>query len=171
MAQAPVSYRSEAHKQHSPDGEIKLFTFTHPSLAVPIRVCSGYTQRLSLEPLKYGVISNGVAFEYLNISDVWPDDVKDSPPKASITLENITYGMTQIARGITGPQATVSIAIVMHSAPNVVVGQFNGLKIRGASGDENSVTFDISAESDYDEPTGRLMAKDQFPGLHGIRSA
>lgn len=171
MAQLPLAFRSEAHKERSTDGEIKLFTITHASLGTPIYIANRWTQLLSTEPLKYGVISSGVTYEYMALSDEWPDDIKGAPARATITVDNVASGMVAIARAITGSAADVAIKIVMESEPDVAVANWTGLKIRNARFDENSVTFTLSSDAEWHEPMGRLMTKDQFPGLHGIRSA
>ena len=171
MAQLPLAFRREAEKQNSADGEIKLFEITHPSLATPIRVASKGIVRISVDPVKYGVVSNGVTYEADELQDIWPDDTKDSPSRASLTLDNIANAMVKKARSITGELADVSIKIVMQSAPDVVVGQFTGLKIRSARGDENSVTFNLSTDAELDEPMNYIQGRDRSPGLHGTRSA
>ncbi|MFV0301558.1 MAG: hypothetical protein ACK5IP_11880, partial [Paracoccus sp. (in: a-proteobacteria)] len=74
--------------------------------------------------------------------------------------------MVQIIRSFTEP-ATVSIAVVLASSPNVVEAEWTGLQITSADITAGEIVLTLSRDEIEMEPfpAGR-MTKHRFPGLH-----
>jgi hypothetical protein len=170
MPLIPLTTRRAMHSEQTGEVEVMLVTVTHPNLDAPVRVSSDPTQRLSVDPLRYGTISNGVEYPFVLMSAILPDDTKGSPPRTALVFDNIDSDMVALARSFINP-ATADIDVVLASAPDFVTQRYAGLKITRSNYDETSVTFDLSREHLTFEPFGARQTKVFFPGLHGIASA
>ncbi|MFO1126382.1 MAG: hypothetical protein U1E25_14635 [Methylocystis sp.] len=165
-----MTIRQSMYAEHSEECEVALVTITHPSLAVPVRLSSDPTERLSVDPLRYGTRSGGNEFEFVNLSAIVPDDRKGTPPRVALILENVGFDVIEVAQSFTNI-ATAAIDLVLASAPNLVIQSYRGLRIVRCSFDEASATFDLSREPFVSEPFGGRQTKSFFPGLHGLPSA
>ncbi len=170
MAVIPLTVRSAMYAEHSEECEVALVTITHPDLDAPVRVSSDPTERLSVEPLRYGTRSGGNEFEFVMMSAIVPDDRKGTPPRVALVFENVGFDVVEVAQSFTDP-ATASIELVLASAPNLVIQAYRGLRIVRCTIDESSATFDLSREPFVSEPFSARQTKNFFPGLHGIPSA
>ena len=94
-----------------------------------------------------------------------PSDVEDAPAAATFVLENVDSDIAVQLRSFTDP-ATVHIAIVLASTPDLVEVQWRDLKLVAADGDAAEITLTISRSPIEDEavPMDRFT-KDRFPGL------
>lgn len=151
--------------------EIGLIRITHPDIAEVVRLSTDPTERITTEPLVYGthstwLTSDGSPFLFCLVSLAVPGDQDDSPPQASLVFENVDNDVAALLRSVTD-RATVDIAVVLASSPNVVEAEFLGFKLVSASGDASSVTLSISLDPVTAEPwpKGR-MTRQRFPGLH-----
>lgn len=153
--------------------EVALFLIEHPLLAEPVRLSTDPTSRLSTEPLAYGTRSTWMGsdpltepFLFVLASAELPSDQADTPTAAAIVLENVTNEIAHVLRSFTD-RATVHMAVVLASSPDLVEAEFRGLKIISAEGDAGEVTLSISRAPIEDEtvPVDRFT-KDRFPGLH-----
>ncbi len=63
-------------------------------------------------------------------------------------------------------RATVDLAIVLASSPDLVEAEWRGLKLMTAEGDAGDVTFTFSREPLSQEPyPADRMTRQRFPGL------
>ena len=156
--------------------EIVLIGIEHPDLDELIKLSTDPTERLSIEPLKYGTRSAWLADEYPEEADepfkfvlvsTWlPSDKDDAPAAATIILDEIDANIAEAFRSTT-EQATVHMAVVLASSPDDVEMEHRGLKLVSADGDANQVRLTITREPITEEswPAHR-MTKQRFPGLH-----
>jgi hypothetical protein len=170
MPYIPLSARRSMFEERSPELEVLLVTITHVDLDEPVRLSSDPTERLSTDPLIYGTTSNGNEFLFVLMGAILPDDRKGSPPRTSLTFDNIDSRYVELARSFTSP-AYVDLKVVFASAPNLVTQHYTGLRMTRVSYDESSMTFDISRELFLSEPFGARQTKNFFPGLHGLPNA
>lgn len=170
MPYIPLSARRTMFEERTPELEVLLVTITHPDLDEPIRLSSDPTERLSTDPLVYGTTSNALEYLFVLMGAVLPDDRKGSPPKTSLTFDNIDSTYVELARSFTSP-AYVDLKVVFASAPDLVTQHYAGLRMTRVSFDESSLTFDVSRELFLSEPFGAPQSKQFFPGLHGLPSA
>ncbi|MHC2016303.1 hypothetical protein [Methylobacterium sp. CM6247] len=146
---------------------VLLVTIRHPSLASPVYLSSDPTARISVEPLVYGTKHAGNDYLFVLVGAVLPDDQRDSPPKTTLTFENVDKDMAAVLRGVTpGTYASVDLEVVLARSPEVTEASFT--KLRGVRGsyDAAQVSLDISREPFTSEPMpdGR-MTSSRFPSL------
>jgi hypothetical protein len=145
---------------------VALVTISHEDWEEPVRLSSDPTQRLSLDPLRYGTVSNGVEYDFVLMQLIMPDDQEDSPRSAALSFENVDADMAAVIRSVKTP-AVVDILMVLASAPDAVEGEFRGFKgVRGTF-DINQVGLDISLDPITGEPwPAHRMTQGRFPGLY-----
>lgn len=169
MPLVSLSMRASAYAEETPDVAIVLVTITHPSLAAPVYLSSDPTQRLSVDPLAYGTISNGVTYQFVLMSAIVPGDGNDTSSKAQLELENVESDMVKVMRSFTD-YATVDFKLVMASNPDFVERHFPDRRIAKATATAEKVTLDIirwpiEMESIMESwPSGR-QTRSRFPGL------
>jgi hypothetical protein len=170
MAVIPLTVRSAMYAEHSEEVEVALVTITHPDLDAPVLVSSDPTERLGVDPLRYGTTSRGNEYEHVVMSAIVPDDRKGTPPRVALVFENVGFDVVEVAQSFTNP-ATASIELVLASAPDTVIQAYRGLRIVRCTFDDATATFDLSREPFTSEPFGGRQTKNFFPGLHGLASA
>lgn len=153
--------------------EVALILIEHPELTAPIRLSTDNTERISDDPLVYGTRStwrgaNPATEPYLWIvaSAVLPGDAEDAPASARIAVENLDIEMVELVRSFTDP-ATVSLAVVLASSPNVIEAEWSGLQLASADITGSEIVLSLSRDEVELEafPPGR-MTRHKFPGLH-----
>lgn len=137
----------------SDDTLIVLLTITGEGVATPIRLADNYLQRLSetADEVTYGVMSRGYPYVFLPFGLTPPTEEHSAGPRCSITLHDVTRYLTPIIRTISSAP-TVLIELVLASNPDVVEVSFPGFLLGGIGYDENTVTGELTVESDATEP-------------------
>lgn len=152
---------------------VVLLEILHPDLERPLRLSTDNTERLSIAPLYYGTRStwrgaDPVEDPYLWVvaSTLLPSDVEDSPATGTLILENLDKEMVTIVRSFTDI-ATINMAVVLASSPDLVEVEYLGLEILSADITAGEISLRFSREEIEQEyfPGGR-MSRDRFPGLH-----
>lgn len=152
---------------------VVLFELKHPSLEKPIRLSTDNTERLSSDPLYYGTRStwrgaDPITDPYLWIvaSTLLPSDQEDSPATGTLVLENLDAEMVNLVRSYTDI-ATISLAVVLASSPDLVEDEYTDLEILSADINAGEISLSFSREEIEQEyfPAGRT-SRDRFPGLH-----
>lgn len=173
MRRLSLNARTAFDAASSAEIEVALFVIEHPSLEAPLRLSTDPTVRLSVEPLSYGTRSSWRGADpatdpYLFIlaSAQVPGDMEDAPSAGSIVIENVDNQVAAVLRSFTD-RATVHMAVVLASSPDVVEAEWSNLKLISADYDEAEATIAISRAPIEDEqaPTDRFT-KDRFPGLY-----
>lgn len=107
----------------SDDTLVTLITFyppAYPGNPTPaaIRICDNYTKRLAEyttdTELVYGVTYQDQDFIFLPVQITLPNDDTSGSPRASLTIYDVTYLLTETIRSITGP-VPVKIELVLRS--------------------------------------------------------
>ncbi len=171
MRRVSMNARAALEAGSSAEVEVTLFRITHPDLPEPIKLSTDNTEQISLEPLMYGTRSTWLGdadnpFLFLPISAMLPDDQEDTPPAALLVLEAISTEITQSLRSTTTP-ATVDMAVVLASSPNLIEQEWRGFKLMGVEGSASEITLQISRDPVFAEPwpAGR-MTRQRLPGMH-----
>lgn len=154
----------------SQEVDVVLWHITHPDLDEPVRLSTDPTERLSLEPLRYGTRStwlteDGSPFLFVLADALVPDDKADAPATAKLFLSNLDNSVASVLRSFTEP-ATVDMAVVLASSPDLVEVETLGLKLVTSEGSGDQVVLDLSREKLTAEPwpSGR-MTRSRFPGI------
>ncbi len=169
-----ISLNARAAQQDANSAEIEvvLFDITHPDLEAPIRLSTDNTEQLSEEPLIYGTRSSWRGADpetepYLWIiaSAVLPDDDAEAPAAAQLVLENLDARIVEVLRSFTG-QATVAMAVVLASSPDVIEGEWHDMRMTTSEGTAAEIVLSLGREEIELEhfPSGR-MTRQKFPGL------
>ncbi|MCM2431950.1 hypothetical protein [Agrobacterium rosae] len=173
MRRVSLNARMAQDAQASAEIYVALFQIEHPELERPIRLSTDNTERLSSDPLYYGTRStwrgaNPIRDPFLWIvaSAVMPSDLEDAPATAQLVLENLDQEIVNLVRSFTSP-ATIHMAVVMASSPNLIEAEYTDLNIISADIDAGEISLSISREEIELEyvPGGRMTAR-TFPGLH-----
>ncbi|KJF67399.1 hypothetical protein [Rhizobium nepotum] len=152
---------------------VALFEIEHPELVKPIRLSTDNTERLSSDPLYYGTRStwrgaNPITEPFLWVvaSTLLPSDQEDAPAAATLILENLDQEMVNVVRSFTTP-ATIHMAVVLASSPNLVEAEYTDLNIVSSDIDAGEISLTITREEIELElvPGGRMSAR-TFPGMH-----
>lgn len=171
MRRVSLNYRTSLDGAHSDAVEVVLIHITHPALGEPIRLSTDPTERLTVEPLAYGTRStwmtdDGSPFQFVLVDVLLPDDQEEAPPAARVALEAVDAGLASVLRQTTLP-ATVDMAVVLASEPDVVEAEFRDLRLVGAEGDAGEIVLTISRDPLTAEPSPPdRMTRARFPGLH-----
>ncbi|MET1410698.1 hypothetical protein ABVF61_00420 [Roseibium sp. HPY-6] len=173
MRRVSLNRRLLQEEHSTKEIEVALFHIEHEELSEPVRLSTDNADRLTDDPLTYGTRStfNGAnpvsePFQFVLVSADLPSDLEEAPAEAAITLENVTKGIADVLQMINS-QATVDIALVLASSPDLIEAEFRGLKLVRAEGDASEITLFLSRQPIEEEsfPSVR-MTKQRFPGLH-----
>lgn len=168
-----VSLNRRLAQDASSDGdvEIVLIKISHADLDQPILLSSDMTERLSTEPLIYGTRSAwnnpaGDPFLFLIMDINLPTDQDDAPASAELFIQAVDPRMTEIMLS-TREQASVDIAVVTASDPDLVQFEQRGLKLINADGNDFEIKITFSRDPITQEPwPPARLTKQRFPGLH-----
>lgn len=173
MRRISLNARAAHEAMASAEIEVALFVIEHPDLPSPIRLSTDNTERLTNDPVTYGTRSswrgaNPITDPYLWIiaSTVLPGESEDAPATATLILENMDAEMVELVRSFTDP-ATVHIAVVLASSPDLIEAEWSDLMIVSADINTGEISLSISRDEIELEPfpSGR-MTRNRFPGLH-----
>lgn len=172
MRRLSLNARNAHLQEHSAEVEVALFCFEHPDLDAPIRLSTDPTERLSSDPLMYGTRSEWLdadpetdPYYFVVASAELPSDLDDATSTASVVLENVSRDIAGLLLSFTS-LASVHVAVVLASSPDVVEAEFRDLKLVSAVVDAGEVSLQLSRAPIEEEtiPMDRFT-KDRFPGL------
>jgi hypothetical protein len=145
---------ASANAQQTDEVWLVLLTIAHPSLATPIRVVNN----------NESIVSRGQTYQWFPFEIELPGEDVDSPSRARLRIDNVDRTIVNTIRSISTPP-TVTLEVVLASAPNVVEVSFSGLSLREVDYDAMSVTGELVFESIFTEPVTLTMTPARFPGL------
>jgi len=142
-----------------------LITVEHEQLTAPLRFSSDPGERVSEEPLTYGVTSRDNFYTFLPITATLPDDSDGTPPAIKLVLDNVMRQAIPLLRTITTPPS-VTIEMVLASAPDTVETSFPAFDLVDTNYDQASVSVDLTIDGLTTEPyPADTFAPSGFPGL------
>ena len=141
--------------QQTDDAIIPLLTIEHPGMEDTLRFA------LNGE----NITSRGEPYLAFPFDLVVPDDSPDRPPQANLTVSNIDRQMTAFLESSVIPP-TVTIEIIMASAPDVVEAAWSGLTLRNVKYNVQSISGSLTYEKMATEgyPRG-VFSPSYFPGM------
>lgn len=167
----PLYAKVQFNKSRSLDKPLLLLTITDGSLVTPLRFSSYPVERLSVEPLKYGIVSNAENFEHC-LSGSIPSDQENSPLSSQLVLDNIDLALTDSLIDLTN-ENDAQVDLVLASAPDTLIRSFPLMMITQVDVDEVNITITlernrrIMGESSSVEPyPSGLQTYQRAPGLH-----
>jgi hypothetical protein len=118
-----------------------LITITHEALAQPVRVAANVEN----------VVSRSWTFIGLPVEAELPGDEDDSPPVATIRIDNINQDIVRMARSIR-TRANVTLEIVLGSDPDVVEVEVPTFPLASVSYDAFWVSGQLQVDDLASEP-------------------
>lgn len=166
MTAVSLSWRSAFNAESTDEEPVVLVVFTVPGGDTHY-LSSHPTQRLSIDPLRYGTMHDGQEYGFVLMSMAWPDDQEGKAPSTSLVFENVVEDMAAAARAITpGQQADVTMMLVLTSDTEFVEERYE-MKATGATYNAQQVTLTVSREPIETEPwPAQCMTKNNMPGLY-----
>ena len=151
---------------------VALFEITHPELEKPIRLSTDNTERLSSDPLYYGTRSTwrGASpavdpYLWVIASTLLPSDKDDMPAGGNVALENLDAGLVRAVRSYRD-MASISMAVVLASSPNLLEAEYTGMEILSADIDAGEIVLTFGREEIEMEPfPADRMTRNNNPGL------
>lgn len=144
-----------------------IILVTIESTSETVYLANGHTERLDETPseILYGVISRGVQYIYLPMSVTLPTEEREAPPRAVLRINDVTSLIMPMIRSLTNPP-TITLELVLRSAPDDVEIVLPGFKMNQVPYDENTVTAELTVETLTYEPfPAHTMTPSTFPGL------
>lgn len=134
---------------------IILLTFTHESLATPIRVGSDSVD----------TVSRGQAYIAYPFDLTLPDDDEGRAPRARLVIDNVDRQIVASLRNLaTSPVLTLEI--VRAAAPDVVEAVFHDFRLRNVRYDSHVIEADLTIEDFTAEPyPAGSFCPSLFPGI------
>lgn len=140
---------SEALKQDAWQNEsdlpLILLTISHSSLLEDIRVANN----------KVNITSGGLEYIGFPFDIQLPDSKEDSQPSAKLTICNVSREIGQAIRLISTPPS-ITITIVRQDTPDIVEGQFIGMRLNNVKYNMMTVTADLEFED---------LTREEYPTL------
>jgi len=173
MRRLSLNARLAQDTASSAEIEVVLLMVEHPALTAPIRLSTDNADRISTEPLIYGTRSTWMGsnpltepFRWILASAQVPSDLEDAPAAATIVLEAVTNEIATLLRSF-GNRATVHMAVVLASSPDLIELEYRDLRLISAEGDAGEVSLSLSREPIEEERFPWLrFTKERFPGVH-----
>lgn len=131
-----------------------LLIIDHASLASPIRVVDNNAD----------ITSGGNLFVAWDFNLVLPGEDPDNPDYSRLAIGNIDPLIIRTLRQIASPPS-ITIRVILASAPDVIEVEFAGLVLRKASYDAGQITGDLAFEEILTEPVATALTPAMFPGL------
>lgn len=167
MTRLSLSLREAFNAESTDEFPVVLVEITPAGAMEPERICSEPAQRLSDDPLRYGIVHQGNEYQWVFMSTSLPGDDQDTPPSTTLIFENVVEDMAATARGVTpGTQAQVILKVVLSSAPDDVEELYE-MTATNATYNAQQVSLDVSREPIESEPWPAFRTtKVNFPGLY-----
>jgi len=173
MKLVSLNHRLSQTAATSAEVEVALFHIEHELLAEPVRLSTDNTERLTVDPLAYGTRSNWLGankvtepFRFVLASALVPSDLEDAPAAGNIVLENVDNDIAALLRSYTD-YATVHMAVVLASSPDVLETEHRNMLIVSAEGDAGQVVLEFSRRPIEEESVPlHSFSAHEFPGLY-----
>lgn len=151
-----ANMRAAANAEQTGEAVVTLLTFSAASWPDPIRVCDAGED----------VESRSMVFTYFPFKLERPGDDGESPPTASLVVDNVDRRIVEAVRQLTG-ELTVTVETVLASDPDVVEEGPISVVMRNVEYDASTVRGDLFPEEDLlNEPCpADTYTPGRFPGL------
>lgn len=99
-----------------------LLTISHASLSASLRFVNNYTD----------IVSNGNTYTAFPFEITLPDDKEESLPQMRLAIDNVDRQIVNAIRSLTSPP-TVTLDVILASAPNTLEASFSGFVLRNVT--------------------------------------
>lgn len=151
MRTVSEDFRAAMFGQETDEVPVLLLTITHPDLSTTWRLSSDNKDLLDEENQLRGTFSRGWSFYFFPMDVSLPEEGDDASNVIQITLDNVTREITPLLKSTVTP-ASVTIEIVLASAPDDVEVEFPDFELVSADVDAGSVVLSLTVDTMASEP-------------------
>jgi hypothetical protein len=144
-------FKKAMFDQETSEIPVLLLTITHPDLPETIRISSDNADLLDYEQQLRGTISRLNNYNFLPVSASLPEEGEDASNTIQITVDNVSQELTEPLKSTVTP-ATVTVEIVLASAPDDVEVSFPDFQLTSADVDAGSVKLSLTVDVMASEP-------------------
>ncbi|RXF72125.1 hypothetical protein [Hansschlegelia zhihuaiae] len=137
----PLYAAREMTSQHSAAVKVGLLTIT-PVVGDPILLCTDAAVRLSVDPLRYGLVSRGQTYDYLPMRVSLPGVNMNALPAAAIETDNVDPAVVAAVRSSIN-RAALDLETIFTTRPDEVVESWPGLEVVEATWDDDVASLKI----------------------------
>jgi hypothetical protein len=151
MRTVSAAFLKAMFDQETGELPVVLITITHPDLPETYRISSDNKDLLDFEQQLRGTISRGGQFNFLPMTVSLPEEGDDAANTIQITVDNVGQLLTDPLRSTVTP-ATVTVEVVLASAPDDVEVTFPDFELTSADVDAGSVKLSLTVDVMASEP-------------------
>lgn len=168
----PIHAKINLNSEFIDDEPILLLEVRDSTLGTTVlRYCSKPIQRISVDPLDYGVVSNGNQYIYALTGSI-PSDQEGAPLRTQLVIDNIDQEKTQQFVDLTY-QNQVDLKVILASDPDTNLRDIPAMFITlvAAALDGLTLTLErnfnvVGAQSNLEPWPSGLQTIVNAPGLH-----
>ena len=165
MTEMSDEFKVEFYKEETDQVFIVLLEFTSDEISQNINVASDPLQVLPIANV-YGVVSNGVEYQFSEFDIRLPKDDKTGAISAKIIIQNVDQAMIDEVRSITKP-LNMTVKIVLSRDPDYIEREYTGFVLTNIQYDAFTIEGDLSMDFWELEPFPSIrFTPSGFPGLH-----
>lgn len=131
------------------DMDITLITLSHPSWGRDYRFCTAQTEWLRNNPdsgrPEYGVMSNGLAYEFVPVYVTLPSSSDEQAPEGKIVMSNVGREISPYLKAVGSSYPRMTIETVNSATPDIVEASWPELDL--ASANWNNMTVEITVKN------------------------
>lgn len=142
------------HAQETGEIWLVLVTIQAAGLATPIRVVNN----------NENVTSRGNIYQAFPFDIILPGQDPDGTPRAILRFDNVDRTAIAAIRGVDSAP-TVTLEVILASAPDTVEISFGGMSLRNVSYSATAIEGELQVEPLLGEPITLNMTPSRFPGL------
>lgn len=132
-----------------------LITITHDDLVETIRVTSDAVD----------TVSNGNTFYAYPFDIQLPSDEENSPPRASLVIDNVSREIADSLRSISTP-ASFKMEVIRAADPDTIEASWDNFELKKIHGDVFQIAGELTIEDVITEPfPGDSFTPSKFRGL------
>lgn len=131
------------------DMDITLITLSHPSWGRDYRFCTAQTEWLRNNPdsgrPEYGVMSNGLAYEFVPVYVTLPSSSDEQAPEGKIVMNNVGREISPYLKAVGSSYPRLTLETVNSATPDIVEAAWPELDL--ASAQWNKMTVEITVKN------------------------
>ena len=155
------------------DFDIELITLTHPDWDADMHFCTGQVTHLRNNAKtgrpEYGVVSNGVTYEFIPIGVTLPSSQDEQAPEAKIIFSNVGREITPYLKAIGSSYPRLSIETINSATPDYVEASWPELDLESAKWNQMTVEISLKNNIASTEPMPPDRFNDaEWPNLNAV---
>lgn len=131
------------------DMDITLITLSHPSWGRDYRFCTAQTEWLRNNPdsgrPEYGVMSNGLAYEFVPVYVTLPSSSDEQAPEGKIVMSNVGREISPYLKAVGSSYPRLTLETVNSATPDIVEATWPELDL--ASAQWNKMTVEVTVKN------------------------